>query len=184
MEQNNPFISSAVIVGFVVAILTTIVSLVLGYYMIGSEPGTTTMILMSAMGLISCLVGIFAGLFAVRHHVKIFDSPLKMGRGAVIGLTSGVFVALFGSLLSLMWILIDPSYVDRLMEAMIRSMETLGAQGDATIDGIAEQFQSLKTVTGQLKSFGTNALIMGALNAITGIIGVKIFAPKDDHDAL
>jgi uncharacterized membrane protein len=150
MEQNNPFISSAVIVGFVVAVVVTIVSLVLGYYMIGSEPGTSTMIMMSAMGLISCLVGIFAGLFAVRHHVKIFNAPLKMGRGAIIGLTSGVFVAIFTSILSLIWMLVDPSYVDRLMEAMIRSMETLGPQGEAQIDGIAE------TVSGISKPLWAN----------------------------
>jgi hypothetical protein len=37
---------------------------------------------------------------------------------------------------------------------------------------------------GQLKSLGTNALISGALNAITGILGVKFFAPKGDQDAL
>jgi hypothetical protein len=184
MEQNNPFISSAVIVGFVVAVVVTIVSLVLGYYMIGSEPGTSTMIMMSLMGLVSCMVGIFAGLFAVRHHVKIFNAPLKMGRGAIIGLTSGVFVAIFTSILSLIWMLVDPSYVDRLMDAMIRSMETLGPQGEAQIDGIAQQFQDLKTVAGQLKSLGINALISGALNAITGILGVKFFAPKGDQDAL
>ena len=34
-------------------------------------------------------------MFAVRHHVKEYESPLQMGRGAVIGLTTGVHYGVF-----------------------------------------------------------------------------------------
>ncbi|HAC15059.1 MAG TPA: hypothetical protein DCE78_03830 [Bacteroidetes bacterium] len=187
MEQNNPFLSSAVIVGFIVSLLSTVVALGISYNIIGSEPSTSTMIMMSVVGLASCLVGAFAGIFTVRHHVKMYNAPLKMGRGAVIGLTSGVIVAVFGTLFSLIWTLIDPSFSDRLLETMVRSMESIGQAGqmDATIDGMYQQFADQKTALGQIKALGINAVILGALNAITGILGVKFFAPKpDDADAL
>lgn len=184
MEQNNPFISSALIVGFIVAIISSAAALFMSYSVIGSEPGTSTMIMMSAVGLVSCIVGIFAGMFAVRHHVKIYNTPLAMGRGAVIGLTSGAFVAIFASAISLLWMLIDPAFTDKLMEAMVRSMESIPG-AEAQVDAIYEQFQSSKTFAGQAKSLGINLLVMGALNAITGILGVKFFAPKPaDTDAL
>jgi Co/Zn/Cd efflux system component len=187
MEQNNPFLSSALIVGFFISLLSTVAALGISYSIIGSEPSTSTMIMMSLVGLASCFVGAFAGIFSVRHHVKMYNAPLKMGRGSVIGLTSGVVVAIFATLFNFIWTFIDPSFTDRLLESMVQSMESIGPNGqmDATIDEIYQQFEEQKTTIGQIKALGMNAAILGALNAITGILGVKFFAPKpDDADAL
>jgi hypothetical protein len=185
MEQNNPFISSAVIMGIVFALITSVVSTVISYTIISSEPSMSNMIVISAMGLVSCLIGMFAGMLAVRHHAKQFNVPIKMGRGAVIGLTTGVFLALFVTLISLIWTnLIDPAFTDKLMEALVVSMESMGdaPNMDEAIDGIYEQFNKQKTVAGQLQGFAMNAGVLGALNALTGMLGVKFFAPKPDNN--
>jgi uncharacterized protein YqgC (DUF456 family) len=186
MEQHNPFLSSALIMGIIFALVTSVVSTYMTYNIITAEPSMTTMILVSVVSLVSCLVGMFAGMFAVRHHVKQFNASMKMGRGAVIGVTTGVFVALFITIISLIWTnIIDPSFTDKLTEAMVTGMESMGAGGemDATIDGIYEQFEKQKTVAGQLQGFAINAAVLGALNALTGLLGVKFFAPKtDDND--
>lgn len=140
------------------------------------------------MAVLSCIIGLLAGLFAVRHHVKMFDAPLKLGRGAVIGAVTGVLISIFATLLGLVWLIVDPAYYDKLLEAMIANFELIGmpeAQYNQTIDGLHEQFQSQKTVTGMLRTTAINAAIYAALNALTGMIGVKFFAPKsDDPDSL
>ncbi len=184
MEQNNPFISSAVIMGIVFALIASVVSTVLSYNVISSEPSMSNLIMTSVMSLLSCLIGMFAGMLAVRHHTKQYNVPMKMGRGAVIGLTSGVFVAVFITIISLIWTnLIDPAFIDKLMESMVASMETVGGpQMDEAIDGIYEQFNKQKTVAGQLQGFAINAGVLGALNALTGMLGVKFFAPKPENN--
>lgn len=185
MEQNNPFISSALIMGIVFALIASVITTVISYNIISSEPSMSNMIMTSVLGIVSCLVGMFAGMFAVRHHAKQFNAPLKMGRGAVIGLTSGVFVALFTTIISLIWTnLIDPAFTDKFVEALVASMETMGdgVNMDETIDGLYEQFEKQKTVAGQLQGFAINAGVLGALNALTGMLGVKFFAPKPENN--
>ena len=185
MEQNNPFISSAVIMGLIFALIASVVSTVISYNIISSEPSMSNMIMTSVLGLVSCLIGMFAGMLAVRHHAKQFNVPIKMGRGAVIGLTSGVFVALFVTIISLIWTnIIDPAFTDKLVEALVASMETMGdaPNMDEAIDGIYEQFEKQKTIAGQLQGLAINAGVLGALNALTGMLGVKFFAPKPENN--
>jgi hypothetical protein len=184
-SQNNPFLSSAIIVGAIFAIIMYGVTLVFSYRMIGSEPSGSLMSPMMYMSFLSCLVGLFAGLFAVRHHVKEYNAPLKPGRGAVIGLTTGVLISLFSTIFGLIWLLIDPNFTDNLTAAMIAQMESIPGMPDGalqdTIDGIYTESQRAQTVMGQLRTFAISGAIMGALNAITGIIGVKVFAPVDEN---
>lgn len=185
MEQNNSFISSALIMGIIFALIASVVSTVMSYNIISSEPSMTTMIMTSVISLVSCLIGAFAGMMAVRHYVKQFNVPMKMGRGAVIGLTTGVFVALFITLISFIWTtLIDPAFTDKLMEAIVASMDSMGGGADMSeaTDSIYEQFEAQKTLVGQLQGFGMNALVLGALNALTGLLGVKFFAPKEENN--
>jgi MFS family permease len=185
MEQNNPFISSAIIMGLIFALVASVVSTFMSYNIINSEPSLSTMIMTSVISLVSCLVGAFAGMMAVRHHVKEFNVPMKMGRGAVIGVTTGVFVALFITLISFIWTtLIDPAFTDKLMEAIVASMESMGGGADMSeaIDGIYQQFEKQKTLAGQLQGFAINAGVLGALNVLTGLLGVKFFAPKEENN--
>jgi uncharacterized protein YqgC (DUF456 family) len=185
MEQNNPFVSSAVIMGVIFALVSSVVTIVISYNIVSSEPSMGNMIMTSVMGIVSCLIGMFAGMLAVRQHAKQFNVPMKMGRGAVIGLTTGVFVALFATIFTLIWTnIVDPAFTDKLVEAMVASMETMGggAEMDTAIDGIYEQFEKQKSFAGQLQGFAINAGVLGALNALTGMLGVKFFAPKEENN--
>lgn len=187
-NQNNPFLSSAIIVGAIFAIITYTITIVFSYQMIGSEPTGSMMSPMVYMSFLSCLVGLFAGFFAVRHHVKEYNAPLKPGRGAVIGLTTGVMVTLFSTIFGLVWLLIDPNFTDNLTAAMIAQLESVPNMPEAAlqdmIDGIYTESERAKTVFGQLRTFAIGGVVMGALNAITGIIGVKVFAPADQYSDL
>jgi hypothetical protein len=182
--QNNPFFNSALIIGMIFALLSTAVSLVVGYSVINSEPTGSLFSPASFSFFFVCIIVLFAGMFAVRHHVKEFNAPLQMGRGAVIGLVTGIVTAFFSSVLSLVWLLIDPAFNDNLMNAIIANFESIreipAAQRDEMIDGIYTQFQNQATVVGQLTTAATNSIFFGLLNALTGMLGVKLFAPKQD----
>jgi len=186
--QNNPFFNSALIVGRIFAFLTTATSLIVGYSVINSEPTGSLVTPSSFSFVIICFVVLFAGMFAVRHHVKEYESPLQMGRGAVIGLTTGVITAVFSTVLALVWQLIDPAFNDNMMNALIANFEAINeipdAQKEEMIDGIYTQFQKQATVAGQLTAMATNAAFYGILNALTGMLGVKLFAPKSTNEEL
>lgn len=182
--QNNPFFNSALIVGMIFALISTAVSLAVGYSVINSEPTGSLFTPASFSFLFVCIAVLFAGTVAVRHHVKEYNAPLPMGRGAVIGLVTGVVTAIFASVFSLIWLLIDPAFNENMMNAMIANFESISeipaAQRDEMIDGIFTQFQKQATVAGQLTTAGINAIFYGLLNALTGMLGVKLFAPVED----
>ncbi|MCC5927441.1 MAG: DUF4199 domain-containing protein [Bacteroidetes bacterium] len=182
--QHNPFFNSALIVGMIFALLSTAVSLGVGYSMINSEPTGSLFTPASFSFFFVCLVVLFAGTFAVRHHVKEYNEALPMGRGAVIGLVTGVVTAVFASVFSLVWLLIDPAFNDNLMNALIANFEAISeipaAQRDEMIDGIYTQFQKQSTVAGQLSTAALNSVFYGLINALTGMLGVKLFSPKQD----
>ena len=87
-----------------------------------------------------------------------------------------------------MWQLIDPAFNDNMMNALIANFEAINeipdAQKEEMIDGIYTQFQKQATVAGQLTAMATNAAFYGILNALTGMLGVKLFAPKSTNEEL
>lgn len=185
-KQANSFLSSAVIVAIIFAFVSTVVNLVATYRMLGQEPTGSLISPIYVVTGIVCLVVMFAGLFAVRHHVKMFNEPLTMGRGAVIGLSTGAFIAIFSTVFSAIWVLVDPTFNTKVMNAVIAHMEAIqqipAAQKQEIIDGIYTQFQKADTAMGRITATLWNLVIFGGLNAITGILGVKFFAPKDESN--
>lgn len=136
--------------------------------------------------MLTCLIGLFAGLLAVKHHVGEYNQPLQLGRGAVIGLSTGAFQAVFITILSLLWKLFDPALDEKILESLIANFEAMQniseAQKQDMIDSLYTSFQQQSTVFGQLKSLAMNGVFLGALNALSGLVGVKVFAPKATHD--
>lgn len=179
-KQDNSFLASAILYGFVFGIISSVISLFTGYQTISSEPSGVIMTPLMYGGIVICLVTIFAGLLAVKHHVGIYNAPVKLGRGAVIGLTTGIFIALFSTLIGLLWMVIDPAYLDKMMEVSVRNLEGIPNIPQESIDSTVQQFERMKTLWGQLRTFAFSALFSGGLNAISGIVGVKLFSPKDE----
>lgn len=187
-QQNNSFLSSALLFALIFGVVTTAISLVLGYRTIGSEPTGSFFSPMMLIGIVSCLVGMFAGLMAVRHHVGEFNQPLATGRGAIIGLVTGLLLAVVVAVLSLIWNIIDPNMNENLMNAMIANVEAMQNIPDSAkqdmIDSFYTEFQRAKTLAGQLRGLAINGVFLGVLNLINGIIGVKIFSPKPENEEI
>jgi len=173
---------AAVIFGFAVFVI----SLISGYMQINSEP-TGSFITGAMFGyLITCLVGAFAGMLAVWHYTREQEPFLKLGRGALIGLLAGGVLVVISGILNYIWRFIDPSYTDRIMQAMIDNVDAMQNIPDDVkqqqIDAIAQQFQNADSFTGTLKQMPYGLPLYGILNLLTGMIGVKLFGRDEAED--
>ncbi len=183
MNTQQSYINAAAYSGLAFALIIWLITTVGGYATIGQEPTGSLFGLTTIAAAVSCLVGAFAGLFGARMYAKEVDSPVKLGTGAMLGLVSGFVIAFVSMMLSIIWhFIIDTSFTDNLMEATIANIEMMDmlpveAREDM-IDGIYTQFQHQYTLGGILSSLGLSALIYGALNAITGTLGIKFFAEQ------
>lgn len=169
-------------IGF--GIIYFILSIIGGYMTINSEPTGSWFSSQTMMGLVACLVTAFGGMVAVWHYNREFGVTMKLGRGALIGLFTGIAMALVMSLLSQIWTMIDPTFNEQLMEATIANYEAMDMPQETKqgmIDGIYQQFQDADTLWGMVRGFLFLSIPTGILNMLTGMLGVAMFARQKDE---
>lgn len=167
------------------AVIMTIISYMAMYNTISSPPSGSLFSMGSLVPVIACLIAAFGGLLVVRSHAKESGLPMKVGQGAVIGLVTGAIITVISVVISQIWTqFIDPTLMDRFADATIANFEAIpnlpDEQRNAMIDGTYTSFQEAKTFMGIVKQTLMNLGILGVLNLITGIIGVSIFAKKEE----
>lgn len=175
MEETPSFLKNAVLVGGLVGIVTSLISIYSGYSMINSEfdgsgvpPGTYTSI-------ITCLVGTLAGLLAIKLQ-SAAEIEMTLGRGALIGMVAGIAVAVFSGFTSQLWQMLHPQFAEEMVEAMMANYERIpGFSAQMADELAASTLESMTTTAGVLKSIGLGALLYGILNALSGMVGAKLF---------
>lgn len=182
-EQALPSYWNSVLIGaLTVAIITGALGIILMYYVAGAEPSMTLMVISGLTLPLTCLLGLVGGIIATRHYARTFDITFTIGKGALIGLFTGVLAAIFASIISQLWMMIDPSLMESFYQNMIFAMEQIGMPQDQLNDAVAnmEQTQAQQqTLGGMAIGVLINALVLGIVNAITGMIGAKIFASEE-----
>lgn len=186
IENGNKSYWNSVLIGaLVVAILSSVAGTVLLYYVAGTEPSMSLLIVSSLFVPVTCLVGLVGGLISTWHYARTCDVTFPIGKGALIGLLTGVLAAVFSSVISLIWTqLIDPSLMEAFTNNLISAMESVDmpqAQREQSIDGMIENRERQNSAGGILASLAINAGILGVVNAITGMIGAKIFASDKEE---
>lgn len=175
---------SVAVAAIIVGVITFIATLIGGYWQISSEPsGSLIQPAQIFMSVVPCLVGAIAGLIAIWHYTKEQTPHLTLGKGAIIGLLTGVLLAVVTLLLNNVWDFIDPNYTANLRDSMIANMEAMQMPEEAkqsAIDSIYNQFQNQDTFVGQMKNLGIGVLMYGILNLLTGLIGVKVFGEEKE----
>lgn len=182
-EMENPpdYWNSVGVASLIFAVLYVVLATIGGYMSIDAEPsGSMIGGLHTLMSSFACLLAAFGGLVAIWHFHRQTGIRMKLGRGALIGFYSGLGIALFATLLSQIWYMIDPGYLEELMNAAIANYEAMEGLPDdmkqSLIDGTYTQFQDMNTLWGMVKNFFMNGVIFGILNTLTGLLGVAIFA--------
>jgi len=188
MGQSSDSISikdmlpSATVVGLVFSIITFAIGLFVGYYEISSEPSGSFFSPSTLSGSVICLISLLGGVLAVWHFVKEVNPYIKLGQGAALGFLTGAIMVILTAVYSEIWNFIDPDYTDQLVEATIANVEAMempDAQKDAMIDSMAS---SVRQQNSFLSSILWGIPITGILNLLTGMVGVKIFAKKEDEE--
>lgn len=171
--------------GAILAVIMTAVTYMSMYNTISSPPSGSMFSMGSLVPLFACLIAAFGGLLVVRSYAKETGLPMKAGQGAVIGLVTGAIITLVAVVIGQVWTqIIDPTMMDRFADATIANFEAIpnipDEQRNAMIDSTYTSFQDQKTFMGIVKASLINLGVLGVLNLITGIIGVSIFAKKEE----
>jgi len=184
-EQENSFSfsnywPSIAIVGAIFSLVSFVIGLYFGYQQINAEPsGSFISPVMISSGVI-CLATAFAGMLAVWHYTKEVSPFMKLGQGALVGFLTGAAIVLFSTILNELWLLIDPEYTEKLIEATIANVEAMDLPQDASNDMVDAMAQSMGDQS-FFKQIFIGIPIPGLLNMATAMIGVKIFAKKEDE---
>lgn len=178
MEQyHKSYWNAAVMAGVILGLIVFVVSVAGSYLMIQSEPSGSLIggtVLTSAIG---CLIGAFAGVLGVRFYINEHGAELSIGKGAVIGLFSGLFLAFFYQLFMMIWPIIDSSYIQNLQDAMIANIEMIealpAAQKDEMIDAIYHQMQNYYSAGNIFSGLLISLLTYGLINVLSGLLAAK-----------
>jgi magnesium-transporting ATPase (P-type) len=173
---------SAAVVGLIFSIITFAIGLAVGYYEISSEPSGAIFSPSMLSGTVICLVSLLAGALAVWHFVKEVNPFIKLGQGAALGFLTGAIIVILSALYSEIWSFIDPDYTEKLVEATIANIEAMDMpdqQRDQMIDGMAGSIREQSSIASQLL---WGIPITGLINLLSGMVGVKIFAKKEDQE--
>ncbi len=181
MEHENPsYWTSVLIGGLIVGIITTVLSLGSQYMTIGGEPTGSSFNLTQIIGILSCFVGAIAGVIATRHYAKEYDITFPIGKGALIGLFAGIVAVLFSTIIGLIWTyIIDPELNQAFYDWQIANLEAQGMTDDQ-MDFAMGMIPKPGSTSALMWTAGIGIVVMGALNAISGLIGAKIFASEAD----
>ena len=180
--ENKSFWNAAGKAGAIFGLLVFIVSLVGSYLTIHSEPSGSILgatMIASALG---CLVGAFGGVLGVRFYIMEYGPEMKIGRGAVIGLATGVGIALVYQALTFIWPLVDSSYIENLQRAMIANIEMMNqlpdAQKEEAIDAMYTQMQNYYSAGNIVQSLFMGLITYGLLNLLSGLLSAKFMGKQ------
>lgn len=169
------------IASLIFGIIIFAISMISGYIQINSEPSGSILSPMTLFSIVTCLIGAFGGMAAVWHFANEYDTPMKLGKGALIGFLTGVGITIMTIILSQFWELIDPDYTEKLVKSAIANIEEMDLPGDAKqqmIDQTASSVESNQSIFWQLV---IGIPLYGILNLLTGMIGVKVFAKQEEQ---
>lgn len=176
------FLPSAILVGLIFSIVTFAIGLAVGYSQISSEPSGAIFSPTMISGTVICLISILGGLLAVWHFAKEVNPYIRLGQGAALGFLTGAIMVILTAIYGEIWSFIDPEYADKLVEATIANVEAMDmpdAQKQPMIDSMASSVRQQTSFLGQIL---WGIPINGILNLLTGMIGVKIFAKKENQE--
>lgn len=178
-QKNHPsYWVSVLIGGFTSSVLVTIVGFISVYIFINTEPSGTLFGPQAWLRLSGMVLGAVGGFIAIRHYVQNHNSVINWRKGALIGLYVGVFAGILATILTVLWLQVDMTLLNELKDATVANIKMMNPKETNIPEAIemnVNQIESMKTFTGNLIGAGIYSVILGVLNAISGLIGAKIY---------
>jgi len=118
----------------------------------------------------------------VRGYIKATDQRVPVGKGAVIGLVTGVLIALISGVLGILWDFVDPTMTTNMMNSMMSAVDTLPEMNEAARQQAVDQMMANDPTqwSVRLMGLGVGTIGFGIMNLITGMIGAAIFSKKEE----
>ena len=174
---------ATIFAGSIMAVVIFSLSTITGYIQINSQPDGSILQPSFTGSFLVCLIGAFAGMLAVWYHTKYIKPHLTLGRGALLGIITGLIVIIGENILASFWNFLDPDYTKQLMESIIASIEAMDIPDNLKqqqIDMIGQQYSKVSTFSGFFKQVLYGFPLYGLLNVITAMIGVKVLGKEEE----
>lgn len=179
-QALSDYWQSVVIVGSIFALVSFVLGIFFGYRQINAEPTGAIFTPMMFSGVVICLMTCVAGLVAVWHFTREVTPHITLGQGALLGFLTGAVIVIFSVLFNEIWMLIDPEYTDKLIEATIANVEAMDLPGGSQEDMVDSMVEGVRSSQSVWQQIFWGIPVTGLLNLISGMIGTKIFAEKGE----
>lgn len=181
MEQQNQFTeaeepsywNSVALAALLFAIVAFGLNTVLQYAMVSGSSGP---LFSMGAGFAVCLIAAFGGMLAVWHYANEYDITFKLGKGALIGLLTGVGIAILALALGRLWQMIDPGLHQQIVENALEKLNNSNLS-EAQVEAAKQRVKEGSSLLMQLL---VSVLMYGIPNIITGMIGVPLFAKEEE----
>ena len=179
-EEMNPSYWSSVFIGaIIIGVIMTIMSIGSQYMTLSSEPTGAQFTLAQLVGMVVCLVAAIGGIISTRHYAKENDITFTIGTGALIGFLTGIVGVVISGVISLIWTkIIDPGLNQAVYDWQIANLEAQNLP-DAQMEMALSFMPDPTSMSAFFIATGVSLLIIGIVNALTGMIGAKIFASEE-----
>lgn len=168
---------------FVSAIIIGVIMAVMGvgsqYMTISNEPTGAQFSIGQLVGFVVCLVAAIGGIIATRHYAKENDVTFPIGTGALIGFMTGVVGVVISGVINLIWTkLLDPGLNQAVYDWQVANLEAQNLP-DAQMEMALSFMPDPTSMSTFFIATGVSLLVIGIVNALSGMIGAKIFASEE-----
>ena len=178
-EMKPSYWSSVFIAAIIIGVIISVLGLGSQYLTISNEPTGAQFSLGQFVGIIACLIAAIGGVISTRHYAKENDITFPIGTGALIGFLTGVVGVVISGIISLIWTkLLDPSLNQAMYDWQIANLEAQNLP-DAQMEMALSFIPDPASLSAFFIATGIMLVVVGIVNALTGMIGAKIFASEE-----
>lgn len=179
-EMNASYWPSVFIGAIFIGVIMTVLSLGSQYMTLSDEPTGAQFTLAQLVGFFVCLIAAIGGVISTRHYAKENDITFPIGTGALVGFLTGVVGVVISGVISLIWTkIIDPGLNQRVYDWQIANLEAQNLP-DAQMDMALSFMPDPTSMSAFFIATGISLVVIGIVNALTGMIGAKIFASEEE----
>jgi uncharacterized membrane protein (DUF106 family) len=184
MEKKPSLLQFALTYGAILGVVSVIFSIIM--YIAGFMPTSfSKMFIVLIISLGISIIFVSAGMKGYRD--KVLDGSISFGQAFLVGMSIIVVSAIIGSLYNLIFTtIIDPDYMDRVMEATKNSTyEWMNSKGlpDAQIEEAMDKMDKQKEGMTPLKNFSKGLISSLIFGAILSLI-IAAFTKKNRNPVM
>ena len=165
--------NAVITAGLITGTILTVIQLTTSYMTIAGSSAT-------GMAIIGCLIASIAGIISNWMYAKGYDLTYPIGKGALLGVFSGIITSIVTFSLQLFWTkVIDTGMNEAIIEATLKSFEDQGLSQEE-IDMAQSFIPDPNSLVGLIITFLLALAMYVVINLISGIISAKIFAKEEE----